>query len=79
VISPQANAVAMAKAAQESSLRVTGQETLAQGTPAQGTTDFVPVLEKLQGRRARPGGDHSWVRSRLASSKPMRRQAGRLH
>jgi len=45
---PQANAVAMAKAAQESSLRVTGQETLAQGTPAQGTTDFVPVLEKLK-------------------------------
>lgn len=40
---PQSNAAAMAKAAQEAGIRVTGQETLAQGT-----TDFSPVLEKLK-------------------------------
>ena len=40
---PQANAVALAKAAAEAGLRVTAQETLAEGT-----TDFVPVLEKLK-------------------------------
>jgi len=40
---PQANAVAMAKAAQETGLRVTAQETLVEGT-----TDFAPALEKLK-------------------------------
>jgi branched-chain amino acid transport system substrate-binding protein len=40
---PQSNARAMAKAARESGLRVTGQETLAQGT-----TDFAPVIDKLK-------------------------------
>jgi branched-chain amino acid transport system substrate-binding protein len=40
---PQMNAVALAKAAQDSGLKVTAQETLAQGT-----TDFAPVLEKLK-------------------------------
>lgn len=40
---PQANAAAMAKAAQDAGIRVTAQETLAQGT-----TDFAPVLEKLK-------------------------------
>jgi branched-chain amino acid transport system substrate-binding protein len=40
---PQANAAAMAKAAQDAGFRVTVVETLAQGT-----TDFVPVLEKLK-------------------------------
>ena len=40
---PQANAVAMATAAQDSDLKVTAQETLAEGT-----TDFAPVIEKLK-------------------------------
>ena len=40
---PHANATAMAKAAAESNIRVTGQETLAQGT-----TDFAPVIDKLK-------------------------------
>jgi branched-chain amino acid transport system substrate-binding protein len=40
---PQANAVAMAKAAQDAGLRVTAQETLTKGT-----TDFISVLEKLK-------------------------------
>jgi branched-chain amino acid transport system substrate-binding protein len=40
---PQANAVAMAKAAQDAGIRVTGQETLDKTT-----TDFSPVLEKLK-------------------------------
>jgi branched-chain amino acid transport system substrate-binding protein len=40
---PQANAVAMAKAAQDAGIRVTAQETLAEGA-----TDFAPVLEKLK-------------------------------
>lgn len=40
---PQANAVAMAKAALEIGLSVTVQETLAQGT-----TDFAPIIEKLK-------------------------------
>ena len=40
---PQANAVALAKAAQDAGLKVTAQETLAQGT-----ADFAPVLEKLK-------------------------------
>jgi branched-chain amino acid transport system substrate-binding protein len=40
---PQANAVAMAKAAGEAGIRVTAQEALAQGT-----TDFAPVLDKLK-------------------------------
>jgi branched-chain amino acid transport system substrate-binding protein len=40
---PQANAVALAKAAQDAGMKVTAQETLAQGT-----NDFAPVLEKLK-------------------------------
>ena len=40
---PQMNAVALAKAAQDAGIKVTGQEELAQGT-----TDFAPVLEKLK-------------------------------
>jgi branched-chain amino acid transport system substrate-binding protein len=40
---PQANAVALAKAAQDAGMKVTEQETLAQGT-----TDFAAVLEKLK-------------------------------
>ena len=40
---PQANAVVMAKAAQDAGIRVTGQETLDKGT-----TDFGAVLEKLK-------------------------------
>jgi branched-chain amino acid transport system substrate-binding protein len=40
---PHANAVAMEKAAQDAGLKVTDQETLAQGT-----TDFGPVVEKLK-------------------------------
>jgi branched-chain amino acid transport system substrate-binding protein len=40
---PQANAVAMAKAAQDAGIRVTGQETLDKTT-----TDFSTVLEKLK-------------------------------
>ena len=40
---PQANAVAMAKAAQDAGFRVTAQETLVQGI-----TDFSPVLDKLK-------------------------------
>jgi branched-chain amino acid transport system substrate-binding protein len=40
---PQANAVAMAKAAQDAGIRVTGQETLDKST-----TDFDAVLEKLK-------------------------------
>ena len=40
---PQANATAMAKAAQDAGLRVTAQETLNQGV-----SDFAPVLDKLK-------------------------------
>ena len=40
---PQANATAMAKAAQDAGIKVIDQETLAQGT-----TDFVPVLDKMK-------------------------------
>jgi branched-chain amino acid transport system substrate-binding protein len=40
---PQANAIAMAKAAQDAGIRITGQETLDKGT-----TDFGAVLEKLK-------------------------------
>jgi branched-chain amino acid transport system substrate-binding protein len=40
---PQANAVAMAKAAQDAGIKVTAQETIAQGT-----TDFAPIIEKLK-------------------------------
>lgn len=40
---PQANAVAMAKAAQDAGIRITGQETLDKTT-----TDFGAVLEKLK-------------------------------
>jgi ABC-type branched-subunit amino acid transport system substrate-binding protein len=40
---PQANAVAVAKAAQESGIRVTGQETLDKST-----TDYGAVLDKLK-------------------------------
>jgi len=40
---PQANAVAFAKAAQDAGLKVTAQETIAEGT-----TDFAPLLEKLK-------------------------------
>jgi branched-chain amino acid transport system substrate-binding protein len=40
---PHANAVAITKAAQDAGLRITDQETLAQGT-----TDFAPVLDKLK-------------------------------
>jgi len=40
---PQANAVAMAKAAQDAGIAVTAQETIAQGT-----TDFAAVIEKLK-------------------------------
>jgi branched-chain amino acid transport system substrate-binding protein len=40
---PQANAVAMAKAAQDAGIRVTGTETLDKAT-----TDFAAVLEKLK-------------------------------
>jgi branched-chain amino acid transport system substrate-binding protein len=40
---PQANAVAMAKAAQDAGIRITGQETLDKAT-----TDFGAVLEKLK-------------------------------
>jgi branched-chain amino acid transport system substrate-binding protein len=40
---PQANAVAMTKAAQDAGIRVTGQETLDKST-----TDFGAVLEKLK-------------------------------
>ena len=40
---PQANAVAFAKAAQDAGMKVTAQETIAEGT-----TDFAPLLEKLK-------------------------------
>src|SRR5215813_6097413 len=40
---PQANAVAMAKAAQDAGMTVTAQETIAQGT-----TDFAPIIDKLK-------------------------------
>lgn len=40
---PQANAVAMAKAAQDAGMTVTAQEVIAQGT-----TDFAPLIEKLK-------------------------------
>jgi branched-chain amino acid transport system substrate-binding protein len=40
---PHANAVAMAKAAQDAGLRVTAQEDLTQGT-----TDFAPLLDRLK-------------------------------
>jgi branched-chain amino acid transport system substrate-binding protein len=40
---PQANAVAMAKAAEDAGIRVTGRETLVKGT-----TDFAPLFEKLK-------------------------------
>jgi branched-chain amino acid transport system substrate-binding protein len=40
---PQANAVALAKVAQDAGLKVTDQETIAQGT-----TDFAPLLNKLK-------------------------------
>lgn len=40
---PKANATAMAKAARDAGLNVTAQETLAQGT-----TDFVPTLDKIK-------------------------------
>jgi branched-chain amino acid transport system substrate-binding protein len=40
---PQANAVALAKAAEDAGMRVTTRETLAEGT-----TDFAPVIEKLK-------------------------------
>jgi branched-chain amino acid transport system substrate-binding protein len=40
---PQANAVAMAKAAQDAGIAVTAQETIKEGT-----TDFAPVIEKLK-------------------------------
>jgi branched-chain amino acid transport system substrate-binding protein len=40
---PQANAVAMAKAARDAGMTVTAQETIAAGT-----TDFAPLLDKLK-------------------------------
>jgi branched-chain amino acid transport system substrate-binding protein len=40
---PQANAKAMAKAAEDAGIRVSGNETLTKGT-----SDFAPVLEKLK-------------------------------
>ena len=69
---PQANAVAMAKAAQDAGMKVTGA-----GNDRQGHDRFCRAAGEAESRRAGTAGGDAGALHRRASSRPTRRRAGR--